>query len=107
MGEEEMRRKQLEDGNLTDSEEGSSITILLKTTETFKEIFEKTWVKYHHSLKKFDTHNILDHIGARKSCKSFYGSKFDDFKKEKNKLRNNAYRRENFHSNLEKKEEKR
>ena len=85
--EAEERRKTLSNENRQESEEGSSIKILYKDIENFQEIFENPLVKCHFCMDKFDPLYILKHIETSRDCKSFYGSKFDEFKKEKNRLK--------------------
>ena len=71
--------------NVDDEKSGGSSgsRILYKSTENFQEIFDHPWVKCHFCLNKFDPHVILNHIGTNKDCKSFYGKKFDQFKRKK------------------------
>ena len=113
--EAEEKRKTLDDKNDQDVEGESSVKILYKTTENFQDIFDESWIKCHFCLEKFDLLFILKHIGANKECKCFYGPKFDEFKKEKNRIKMRVYReetgnkreKEKYKSNKEVQEKKR
>ena len=100
------KRKSLGNGNHEESEAGPSIKILYRTSDNFQELCQDPWVKCHFCFKKFDPYFILKHIAKSEDCKTFYGPKFDQLKKEKNRFRNNIYRRESYHTNLEVKEKK-
>ena len=82
----EERRKILDSENTEISGESLDVKILSKNIQNFQDIFEDPWVKCQFCLDMFDPHFILKHIGKSKDCKSFYGEKFDVFKREKIRL---------------------
>ena len=72
MAEEKRKSLDSKDENDEGSIEDSNTTILYRTTENISKIFEYQWVKCHSCLKKCNPLFILTHIGASKTCKSFY-----------------------------------
>ena len=90
--ETEERRKELDDDTTVSSEEAFDGKILYKSAESICKIFEHKWVHCHFCKDRFDPHSILKHIGKTEACKAFYGSKFEDFKREKKKIKMRIYR---------------
>ena len=65
---------------------------LYKSAQSLHKIFQHELVQCHFCNDKFHPHSILKHIGKTKACESFYGSKFEDFKKEKKRIKMRIYR---------------
>lgn len=96
--------------NSEESNEATGENILLRSTENLKKVFEEPTVFCQFCKKQCEPNTILKHIGNVKNCKSFYGEKFEVFKKEQKRLTLKSYqlakKRENYASNPELREKK-
>lgn len=65
----------------------------------------KNYLECENCKKLWDPDSLLKHIGRNEKCKSFYGLRFEEMKKERNRERNEQRKKE-YASNPKKKEEK-
>ena len=98
--EKEKRMKISEEKKDGQSNEVFATRILFRTTKHIREILGYTWVKCHFCSRVFDPLFILKHIGKSDDCKSFYGKEFDRLKKQKIRIRMNAYRENKYWPNI-------
>ena len=55
--------------------------------------------------KELDESSLLLHIGKTEKCRKYYGQRYDDLKKEKNRKRKEKWRKNNGQTDLERQRE--
>ena len=82
--------------------------VIAETEERGKEKradFAKNYLECENCKKLWDPDSLLKHIGNNEKCKSFYGPRFEEMKRESNRERNEQRKKE-YASNPKKKEDK-
>ena len=82
------------------SDKGKDVNVLYKSSTNLKEILNESPIYCENCKDAYEPNAILKHIGNNKECRNFYGSSFDKFKLEKERLRIKKFqlakRRENY-----------
>ena len=73
----------------------NTFSIFLDSPKANEDVQELSQISCERCKKTFKPNTLLIHIGKDKKCKTFYGSRFDDMKKEKHKETKQRSRKKN------------